>query len=201
MALVADGLVFEAAPPQRFRLRVESELPLGWSVYVAGNLAERGFDVEAATATRSSEGVWTGAFEGTRPAANSGAVTADGLLEPQQASLVIVPQVLEYAIDARDQVAPLEVFVRAVDEVGLLAAFLRTFGMLGLFPRSFDVATKRGEAHDRFWLAGIAGARVSDRSVRELDRTLARWQPYQPSRTDLPARAPTRRVPRDLPNR
>ena len=98
------------------------------------------------------------------------------LLAPLAEGVQVIPQVFEHAIVIIEGGHGIDVKIRAGDAVGLLAALLRCFGMLGLFPRSFDVRTMAGEADDRFVLSGIGGSAVSDRGAREVERALSRWQ-------------------------
>lgn len=167
---------FERIGDSRFDLLIEGPLPLGWAATIAANLSKRGFDVDTARARQDAEGAWYGRIQGKRPLGLANAPSADELLAPLADVVAVIPQVIAHATEASDSGSALEVTIRAGDAVGLLATLLRCFGMLGLFPRSFDVRTVAGEADDRFVLSGIGGSAVSDRAAREVERALARWQ-------------------------
>lgn len=168
-------LMFEPIGPRRFRLSIDGELPLGWSAIVAANLTKLGCDVEHAQASLDDRGGWTGVFEGTRPLGFLGVTAEELLFDAMGSAPSVVPNLVTHSIMRDSTNGRLEVHVRAHDASGLLAAFLRHFGMLGLFPHSFEVRTDRGHADDRFTLAGIAGSRASERSEREFARLLERW--------------------------
>lgn len=168
-------LIFEPIGPRRFRLGIDGELPLGWAAIVASNLTKLGCDVEHARARLDERGAWSGAFEGTRPLGFHGVSAEELLFDAMGSAPSVVPNLVVHAMMRDSTTGRLEVHVRAHDTSGLLASFLRHFGMLGLFPHSFEVRTDRGHADDRFVLAGIGGSRASERSERETARLLDRW--------------------------
>jgi hypothetical protein len=167
---------FQRLGLDRFELVVRGELPLGWSAYVAGNLSDRGFDVDTARASQTADGTWDGRIEGARPLRSSSFPSASDLLVPLANPPVLIPDVRSYNIESSSDGSTLDVGIRATDQVGLLATLLRSFGMLGLFPRTFDVRTVNGMADDRFVLSGIGGSPASARSAQQIERSLSRWQ-------------------------
>jgi UTP:GlnB (protein PII) uridylyltransferase len=62
--------------------------------------------------------------------------------------------------------------VRGPDRVGFLGSLLQTLSTLALVPREMWVATRDGEARDRFLLSGTDGSLPADEKRQALEEAL-----------------------------
>jgi hypothetical protein len=78
-----------------------------------------------------------------------------------------------YAVDgAPDQGAALYLEVKGPDRLGFLGNLLRSLARLALSPREMMIATRDGEAFDRFFLKTVSGQVPSDEARRALTAVL-----------------------------
>jgi len=159
-----------------WRLELWGALPVGW----AGNLSLHcyavGLGIEEGEARRVDAGRWAAAFR-LRAEKEATPEGQDFLHMATRRPRMAIAASDVALLEARVRPGPggevLEVVVRAPDRLGLLAWLLGRFALFGLHPTGLSVRTVRGEAEDRFRLAGVGGEPPSRAAATALERALA----------------------------
>jgi hypothetical protein len=164
-----------ALSSDRYLLNVAGRLASGWAGRFAGRLAERGINIEKATASRDARGFWTAGFEVTR--------TADGM-DPEEvdfsdlltaeplAADVEPPRVYGYSLRRLLGEARLVLELEAPDQIGFLSRLLRRLSFFPLFPVEMKIETAGGIVRDTVHLTSVGGSAPSANAVAALCRDL-----------------------------
>ncbi len=166
---------------RNFVVEIAGQLPVFWAGNLLTALAARNIDVVSGRAVGEKRN-WTATLV---LSARRAAAPPDALDFVALASADAVPagttdlKLTAFALtplaDGR-----LEVRVSAPDQPGFLSRLLRTFALVAVFPREFDIDTPGGRISDRFVVCG-AGGNVTPTAHKALEKMLAeyaaRWRP------------------------
>jgi hypothetical protein len=154
---------------------VSGRLSAGWAGRFAGRLAEYGFNIEKALASRNTRGFWTAGFEVTRII---GAPDGDDvdftelLAAPGPPRHPIPIRLYGYTLSPPADARRLVLEVEAPDQIGFLSQLLNRLAFFSLFPVEMRIETTGGIVRDTVYVSSVGGGLPSADVVEALRREL-----------------------------
>jgi len=185
----ADGPGFRVFPKtsRLYSVRLWGPLHPLWADRFTRGLSNAGISILNGFARQESSGAWGAEFLVTPMPGASDPETIDYVsLTREPPPPHAPPLVLDaFAVDGSpERGGLLYLEVRGPDRVGFLGSLLQALTELELVPREMWVATRDGEACDRFLLASCDGRLPSDDKRQALEEAL---DAHRPRRQPIPA--------------
>lgn len=173
------GCRVTASTPRLYSVRLWGPLPALWADRFTRGVASAGVSILSGVARLQPSGSWSADFLVSPSAGGDDPATIDYLSFTRDPSAVPSPlHAPPLALDAFDVDGSPDhggfvyLEVRGPDRVGFLGALLRILGDRGLVPHEMWIATRYGEARDRFLLAATDGRSPSDEQRQALESAL-----------------------------
>jgi len=175
-----------ATTPSLFSFRLWGPLHPLWADRFTRGLSNVGVSILNGFARLEASGLWGAEFLLTPVAGGADPQTIDYVALTQEPPPAHAPPLLLDGFDvdgSPERGGFLYVEVRGPDRVGFLGSLLQTFTENGLVPREMWVATRYGEACDRFLLTAADGRTPTEETQRALEAKLQAYRAPRPALT------------------